>query len=88
MSVTTLVGALARIGVATSESPIAVFRADGVDSYDVMFAATSTTRARIAKGDPDFIGIFDGAMDMDKVRSAIRTAPPRSITHRNLAKAS
>lgn len=73
MTLCTIETAMTRIMGAREESPIAVFR--GVHGrVDVMFANTVSTRKRIDQGGPGFIGVFDGNVPRERVRSILRDA--------------
>lgn len=73
MTLCTIETAMTRIMDAREDSPIAVFR-DVHGRLDVMFANTVSTRKRIDRGGPGLVGIFDGSMPRERVRSILRDA--------------
>lgn len=75
MSLCTLETTMARIRVATTESPVAVFTSSELNLMEVVFAGTVSAMKRLAT-DPRLIGVFDKTMDPGQVRARIRRSRP------------
>ena len=59
-----------RIKVATTRSPIAVFKTpDG--RLDALFASTLVTHRRIKAGDPFLIGVFNSTMNLAGIKDKL-----------------
>lgn len=72
MSISTKSTVVGRIKEATRESPIAVFRAVKLGSYDAVFAGTYTTQKLIAQKSPDLIGVYYGDKGVNDFVSAVK----------------
>jgi hypothetical protein len=72
MSISSLEVALRRIELSTPESPIAVFKTKIIDRVDAVFAGTVKTQEAIRYGHRDYIGTFDGSMDIKHVANQIK----------------
>ena len=79
MSISSISVAVDRISVATPESPIAVFKVKSRSIsdntlFDVVFAAVTHNRKRIAASTDDLVGIFDGSQPRADVASQLHSA--------------
>ena len=74
MSVDNVDRVMTRIEFAHVESPIAVFKGNLPGQVNAMFAATVATQDRIARGDPDLIGVFDESMNLRHIRLQLQQA--------------
>lgn len=78
MSQDTIEHAMMKIEYARPESPIAVFKSNQDGHVNAMFADTIKTKERIARCDPDLIGVFDATMNQRHIRAMLEQAsrPP------------